>query len=360
MKTLSRVAMIILILVLAAGCACADTLSLNGTIEAGVTVPVYAPIGGTVQSVAVEQGVKIDAGAEIFTYRTEKTYASEDGKVAGVFVQAGDDAETMTERFGADIYIENTLFTINASTQKAYSSADTLMVHTGEKVYLLNKKVTSRYGTGVITAVDGTSYTVQVTEGNFLPGDTVYVYRDEAYSDTQKLGRGSATRVSPTAVNATGAIVNVAVKDGDEVKRGDLLLETLTGAFDRYEMSGTSVTTEEAGIVASVGVEAGAAVTKGDIVAKIAPISGMRVEAAIAADDRKELKAGEKVTIALESDETKTYDGTVRYISELPEEDTDTIQYKVIIDFTPDENAVFGMSVIVTTMEKSGTIVADE
>ena len=360
MKTLSRVAAILLILVLAAGTACADTLSLNGTIEAGVTVPVYAPIGGTVESVSVEQGVGIETGAVIFTYRTDKTYASEDGKIAGVFVQAGDDAETMTERFGADLYLENTLFTINASTQKAYSSADTLMVHTGEKVYLLNKKVTSRYGIGVITSVDGTSYTVQVTEGNFLPGDTVYIYRDEAYSDTQKIGRGSASRVSPTAVNTTGAIVNVAVKDGDEVKRGDLLLETLTGTFDGYQMSGTAVTAQEAGIVSSVSVEAGTVVNKGDIVAKIAPISGMRVEASIAADDRKDLKAGDKVTIALESDETKTYEGTVRYISELPEEDSETIQYKVIIDFTPDENAVFGMSVIVTTTEKSATIETGE
>ena len=158
-------------------------------------------------------------------------------------------------------------------------------------------------------------------------------------------------RANPTAVNTTGAIVNVAVKDGDEVKRGDLLLETLTGTFDGYAMSGTSVTAQEAGIVSSVSVEAGTVVTKGDIIAKIAPISGMRVEALVPADDRKELKAGDKVTIALESDETKTYEGTVRYISELPEEDTETIQYKVIIDFTPDENAVFGMSVIVTTAE---------
>ena len=72
MKTLSRVAAILLILVLAAGTACADTLSLNGTIEAGVTVPVYAPIGGTVESVSVEQGVGIETGAVIFTYRTDK------------------------------------------------------------------------------------------------------------------------------------------------------------------------------------------------------------------------------------------------------------------------------------------------
>ena len=350
MKTLSRVAAIIMIMVLAAGVACAETLSLNGTIEAGVTVPVYAPIGGTVESVAVEQGMRIEAGEAIFSYRTDKTYASEDGKVAGVFVEAGDDAETMTERFGADLYIEGkSEYTVSASTQKAYDTKDTKMIHTGEQVYLMCKK--GRYGIGVVTAVDGTSYTIRVTEGDFITGDTVYAYRDSDYSAKLLLGRGTVSRANPTAVNTTGAIVNVAVKDGDEVKRGDLLLETLTGTFDGYRMSGTSVTAEETGVITAVSTEAGTAVTKGDIVAKIAPYSGMRVEALVLADDRKELKAGDKVTITLEADESKTYEGTVKYISELPEEDTDTIQYRVMIDFTPDENAVFGMAVVVTTGE---------
>ena len=357
MKTMRRIAAIALVLMLAAGIACADTLSLNGTIEAGETVPVYAPIGGTVEHVAVEQGMRVDDGDELFSYRTDKTYASEDGIVSGVFVQAGDDAETMTERYGADLYIEgNSKYVINASTNKAYSSVDTMLIHTGEKVYLLCKKKTERNGIGIVTAVDGTSYTVQVTEGNFITGDVVSVYRDAAYSDTLRIGRGNAERANPTAVNATGAIVNVAVQDGDEVKRGDLLLETLTGSFDGYAMSGTSVTAEEAGVITSVTAEAGTAVSKGDIVAKIAPLSAMRVTASVTADDRKELKAGDKVTIALESDETKTYAGTVRYISELPEEDTETVQYKVTIDFTPDENAVYGMSVVVTTGSKSGTV----
>ena len=268
----------------------------------------------------------------------------------GVFVEAGDDAETMTDRYGADLYIEgNSVYTISASSQKAYDSAETKIIHTGESVYLMCKK--GRYGLGIVTAVDGTSYTVRVTEGNFIMGDVVYVYRDSDYSAKQLIGRGSASRANPSTVNTTGAIVNVAVKDGDEVKRGDLLLETLTGTFDGYQMSGTSVTADETGVVTEVAAEAGTVVTKGDIVAKIALLSDMRVEAMVNADDRQELKAGDKVTITLDSDDTKTYEGTVRYISELPEEDTDSIRYKVMIDFTPDEDAVFGMSVVVTTGE---------
>ena len=163
-------------------------------------------------------------------------------------------------------------------------------------------------------------------------------------------------RVNPTAVTATGAIVNVAVKDGDQVKRGDLLLETLSGTFEGYEMTGTAVGAAEEGVVVSVSVEAGATVSKGDVVAQIAPISGMRVEASITADDRMALKAGDKVNIELEADGSKGYEGTVRYITEMPEEDTEEVTYKAIIDFTPDENVYFGMPVVVTYNGESDSI----
>ena len=357
MKTVKRIVAILVTLLLAIGAAGAETLSLSGTVEAGVTVPVYAPIGGTVDNVSVEKGMRVAAGDILFTYRTEKTYAAEDGTVTGVFAQEGDDAETVTERYGADLYIEgNTKYTISASTNKAYSSIDTTFVHTGESVWVLCRTNADRKGQGIVTAVDGSSYTVLVTEGGFITGDSVSIFRDEACSEKQRIGRGSIARVSPTAVTATGAVVNMAVKDGDTVKRGDLLLETLSGTFEAYTMTGTAVPAAEEGAVVSVSVEAGATVSKGDVIAQIAPLSGMRVEASLSADDRKSLKAGDKVTIELETDESNSFEGTVRYITELPEEDAEEVTYKAIIDFTPDEDVFFGMSVVVTSEENSDTI----
>ena len=357
MKTMKRIAMILMVMLLVAGAAQAETLSLSGTVEAGVTVPVYAPIGGTVENVAVEAGMHVAAGDTLFSYRTEKTYASGDGTVTGVFAKAGDDAETVTEQYGADLYIEGTaLYTVSASTSKAYSSIETMLVHTGETVYVVCRTDASRKGIGIITAVDGTSYTVLITEGSFIPGDSVSVYRDEAFSEKQRLGRGSISRVNPTAVNATGAIVSISVKDGDQVKRGDLLMETLSGTFEGYEMTGTAVTAAEEGVIVSVSAEVGAAVSQGDVAVQIAPISGMRVEAAVGADERLSLKAGDKVTIELESDDSRTYEGTVRYIAEMPEEDAEEVTYKAVIDFTPDENVYFGMTVVVTSEENSATM----
>ena len=361
MKTMKRVTAIVTVLLMAAGMAQAETLSLSGTVKAGVTVPVYAPIGGTVENVTVEAGMHVVAGDTLFSYRTEKTYASGDGTVTGIFAKAGDDAETVTEQYGADLYIESTaLYTVSASTSKAYSSIETMLVHTGETVYVVCRTDDSRKGVGIITAVDGTSYTVLITEGSFIPGDSASVYRDEACSEKQRIGRGSVARVNPTAVNTTGAIVSIAVNDGDQVKRGDLLMETLSGTFEGYEMSGTAVSTVEEGVIVSVSAEVGATVSKGDVVAQIAPISGMRVEAAVGADERLSLKAGDKVAIELEADDSRTYEGTVRYIAEMPEEEAEEVTYKAVIDFTPDENVYFGMAVVVTSGENSATMNSGE
>ena len=352
MTILKRVAAILFALLLAAGAASADTLSLNGTVEAGVTVPVYAPIGGTVDTVSVEKGMRVSAGETLFSYRTEKIYASGDGTVAGVFAKAGDDAETVTAQYGADLYIEGTtIYSVSASISKAYNAAETTIVHTGETVYLVCRTDAKRFGTGIITAVDGSNYTVLVTEGNFIVGDSVTLFRDSAYTEKLRIGRGNIARVNPTAVTGTGAVVSVAVKDGDAVKRGDLLMETLSGTFDGYVMTGTSVTAEEEGVIVSAAAEAGTVVNKGDIVIQLAPVSGMRVEAAVTADDRQALKAGDRVLIELEADESISYEGTIRYITEMPEEGTEEVTYKAVIDFTPDDNVYFGMPVVVTTPE---------
>ena len=361
MKTIKRAAILLFALLIAAIAAQAASLNLTGTVEAGVTIPVYAPVGGTVGEVTAEKGDSVSGEDVLVTFRTEKVYAPEAGTVAGVFVQPGDDAESVTEIYGADLYLEGaTRFTVSASTSKAYSSADTMYVHTGETVYLVCRNASSRKGAGVISAVDGNSYTVRVTEGTFIPGDSVNIYRDSAYTDKQRLGRGSVSRTNPTAVNGTGAVVSVAVKNGDQVQRGDLLMETLTGTFDAYEAIGTGVTAGEPGVVTAVNAEAGAAVAKGDILVKIAPLSSMRVEATVTEDDRKLIHAGDSVTIELDADSGRTYAGTVKSISELPEEDTDEVTYRVIIDFTPDEHVSFGMKVVVTAGAQAGTTDAGE
>ena len=351
---MKKVLALSLCLLLLTASAAADTLTLNGTIAAGRTVEVYAPVGGTVEKVSAEVGQTLEADDPLFTFRTNKVYATENGKVTGVFGQPGDTADTVAQRYGAILYLEgDALFTVSASTEGAYNASDTKFVHVGERVYLQCRSSSERSGSGLITAIDGAKYTIRVTSGALIEGDSVDVYRDAARSNTQKVGRGTVSRLSPTAVTASGAIVRVAVANGDKVQRGDLLLETLDGSFDGLYMSGTTVSAGSSGVLGSLNVNQGGSVQKNAVVAVLYPLEGMRVEATVPEDSRSEIHEGDRVLIELESDESISYEGTVTMVSAVAEQGASEVCYKVLVDFTPDQYAHFGMGVLVTTLEES-------
>ena len=344
---------ILCVAMLLAGTAGAEPVTMNGTVEAGDILTVYAPIGGTVESVEAEAGEKVTAGQELLRFRTEKVYAAQDGVIRCVFGAEGEDAETVAATYGAVMYLEGEhLYSVSASVSKAYSSVETMIVHPGEKVYLQCRTISARNGNGIITAVDGSNYTVLVTSGEFLPGDSVDIYREETRTDKGRIGRGSISRVSPEAVTAAGAIVRIAVKDGDTVRKGDLLLETLSGRYDAYVMTGTQVNAPQSAVVSTVNAEAGSTVEKGAALFQLIPTESLRVETSVDADELKNIRAGDPVIIELESDESKVFEGTVSFVSALPEEkEEEDVTYRVQVEFIPDGEIALGMKVIVMTTE---------
>ncbi|MBQ6173934.1 MAG: HlyD family efflux transporter periplasmic adaptor subunit [Clostridia bacterium] len=333
-------------------CALGDTLALNGTVTRADTVTVYAPIGGVVDSVNVQAGSLVGEDDVLFSLRTTKVYAEEDGTVTGIFGRPGDNAASVAARYGAVLYLEGTArYTVSASTANAYNSTETRMLHVGESLYLQCRSNSSRIGEGIVTAVDSTNYTVRVTSGTFIPGDSVDLYRDRGFSSDKRVGRGTVARINPTAVTGSGAIVSFAVEDGQSVKRGDLLMETLDGSFDGLYMSGTDVLAGTAGVVGSISASQGSSVQDGAAVAVIWPTAGMRIEATVPEDSRGMIAVGDRVIIEAEADESRSYEGTVTLVSWIAEEGSGEASYRVLIDFTPDENITFGMSVIVYTLE---------
>ena len=334
--------------------------SFSGTVTASRSVEVYAPIGGQVEQINVNVGDHVSAGDDIAQLKVESVYAQEDGTVTGIFAEPGDDAETVSTKYGALMYIEGeSVYSISASTENAYNTTETKFVHVGETVYLSCYSDSTHTGTGVITSIEGTDYNVDVTSGSFLVGETVTVYRGDSAVTTNRIGRGTLNRKSPTAVTAQGSVVSIAVSDGDTVKKGDLLLTTLSGDFDGLYMSGTTIASDISGTVAKINLEQGANVEKGSVAAVIYPDSEMRVEASVSEYDLDSVHVGDTVTVELlwNQDNGVSYEGTVSMISAIADEtpteaegDTDTT-YTVYVSFTPDENTRYGMSAVVSTME---------
>ena len=134
----------------------------------------------------------------------------------------------------------------------------------------------------VVTAVNGAAYTVEVYDGEFIPGETVSIFRTERHKSSSRIGRGELARADSIAVSAaSGSIVSMAVSDGDEVKRGDLLFETVDGTFDGLIATGNAITAPVDGSVASINVTASAQVAEGMAVATIYPAGAMRIEAEV-------------------------------------------------------------------------------
>ena len=346
-------------------CALAETISFTGTVAAKSTSEVYAPIGGTVESVHAVAGQQVRAGDVLATLATTKVYAPEDGVVTGLFAQAGDNAETVAQRYGAVMYIEGaSVYTISASTENAYNTTENKFVHVGENVYLSCYSDGSHSGTGVITAIEGTSYTVEVTSGEFLIGETVNVYRGESATTAARIGRGTLGRRNPTAVSASGSIVSIAVQDGDSVQKGDLLFETLEGSFDGYYMSGSEILATSDGVVAQIGLSQGGRLEKGSVAAVLYPEGAMQIQAQIAEANLGLIHVGDPVEIELNwnSDAEVRYTGVVSMISAIADSSatggsgesmssSGDVTYTVYIDFTPDADTRYGMTAVVSTLD---------
>ncbi len=360
-STLKHIALFAALVLLLSPAALADSITFTGTVAASETYEVYAPIGGKVLNVNGDVGDRVSADTVLVALSTTKVYAEEDGTVTGVFGQPGDSAETVSSLYGSVISIEGeSVYSIAASTTNAYNTTATKFVHVGENVYLSCYSDGNHTGTGVITAIEGTDYTVRVTSGEFLVGETVNVYRGDSATSTKRVGRGKLNRTSPTAVTGSGSIVSIAVSAGDTVRRGDLLFETLDGSFDGLYMSGSEITAGINGTLSQLNAQQGGSVQKDEVVAVLYPEGAMRIEASVDEANLASIHVGDPVNIELiwNQDEEVAYPGTITGISAIADsnegqndETESAVTYTVYIGFTPDENTRYGMSAVVTTQE---------
>ena len=329
--------------------ALAETVSLDGTVTAAYTAEVYAASTAIVQQLNVQVGQPVNVGDAIATLRTTRIYAEEDGTITAVFGETGDLADNLTTRYGAAMYMEtDVLYTVSATTDKAYDAVDTKLVYVGESIWLRSRDDETRTGAGLIAAVDGSSYTIHVTAGDFIIGESVEVYRDAEYAESACLGRGSVNRSTPLAVTATGRIVAIHVKPGDTVRKGDLLMETLEGSG-----SSAVMTAEASGVIAELAVQQGASITEDTVAAVIWPSDAMQIEAYSPEADLSYVTIGDEVTLTFDwnADTGDTMTGIVKSISAISDSESSSTVFKLVVAFTPDEYVRYGMNVTVSTVE---------
>ena len=336
----------------------AEAISLNGTVVSAETQKAVFPMGGTVQKTYAAAGQRVEKGQALAELQTVKVYAQESGTVR-FFGEPGDSTESVAAKYGAVAYVEpDWHYTISASTKSSYENEACRTVHPGERVYLRCNFDGKHTGTGYITQVTGTNFTVAVDSGDFITGESMLVYRDENFTSSQRLGKGGIAQNDPVAYAGEGSIVRFCVTDGTHVEKGDALFETLPGAFDGLKMTGIKVYSPVSGVVTAVNAANGDTVEKGAVLAEICADSGMRVSVSVPETDLSSIAVGQQVTVEFlyAGDVLLISEGTVESISFLASEkaaddESDEASYEALIAFEPDGAVRYGMKALVSTKE---------
>lgn len=325
-----------------------NTLELYGNVAAGETLTITAPYGGRLADFTLKAGDLVAKGDTLFTLETTKVYSPISGTVSGVFALPGDESAFVEGRYGAFLYIEpEARYTIEATTAQAYNENENKIIHIGEEVYLQGSTNKERTGLGRVTMAEGSRFTIEVLEDSLELGERVGIYRDESYDAKSRLGYGITARTSAIAISGAGSVLKVHATSGSQVKRGDLLLETVTGTLPGAAPVSETVEALSVGVITSVDALTGGNVAKDQTLATLAPLSSLEVQASINETDLPGIAVGDTVIIEVEGlpQDENLFEGVVSRISWMSTTTTGDAQYLLYADFEPSADVRIGMSV---------------
>lgn len=291
------------------------------------TVQIQAEQDGAVEAALALAGQRVEAGEPLVRLRGEKAFASQDGTVALVDAEVGDDVS------GAVLELAPMeRYTVYCTVDKAYQSAETTRVHSGETVYAKCAADGTHRAVGVVTQIDGEEYRVLTLGGELYVGETVYLYRDADCTAQQRVGIGTVLVSDTEAYEAQGTLSLLRVGEGDAVERGQLL----------FEIGGGEIDAPVGGIIASMACQAGETLEENQTVAELVPDGEIGVEIRVDETDVAKIQIGSAAQLVLAGQEDEdAVAGAVVEISAIAESD----QYAVRIRPATDAALPLGMSV---------------
>lgn len=309
----------------------------EGTVVAASEIQVSAASDGILETLNSETGSIVSEGDVLGRLRTTRVYASQDGTVASIEVCEDEEADgTVMEIYPVEQY------QIYCTVDKAYQSAESTLVHSGETVYIKCTTNGTHRGVGLVTQIDGEEYRVLAIGGELYVGETVYLYRNADFSTKQRVGIGTVITNDTEVYEAEGTIVRMHVEEGEYVERGELLYEVAVGE--------TEILAPERGIITETAVQQGDRIEAEQRILTLVPQGQLLIEIHVDETSAAHLAEGDSVEIAYSSDaQERIWSGVITEVSGIAEEGNYCV--KILPDST--EELKLGMTAEVRTTERN-------
>ena len=333
-KTLSLVIALLIVLTaaipaLAEGSA---ARSAKGVARCVDSVDVFAPIGGQLKPFDWEVGDSVSVGAALISVRPRQVFAANDGVIRSLRAVVGDQAEAVTQQFGALCSIDRTdVQWVDASIKDAYDKPENRAITLGETLRVYNGKDSNpNEAAGKVISIDGKNFIVEIPSGDFDLEDDVKLYRgsDGAYRSGDRVGKGEIKRADAIPATASGVIADVLVTEGQKVKRGDALF-TLDAADTVYTQSAsTEAICDRGGVISALYVSSGQQVQKDQRLMTVKPLDSLEFLVDVDELDILTVKPGNAIQVKVDALNTSV-SATVKEIYPLGVPVLDATKYQV-------------------------------
>ncbi len=268
------------VLVLLMICVPALAEVFTGTTVARSTMNITAQAGGIIDELYVQPGSIVKEGEVIARLRTTKVFAKQNGTVARI--QAKEDKEIQ----GTVLEITPvSRYTIHCTSDSAYDSISSNLVHCGETLFMKCTTNGTHQGSGRVYSIDGSTYMVEATGGEFYIGETVYLYRDAEYAYKHLVGTGTVVSSATESYESEGRITAIHVSEGEYVEKGELLYEVIDG-------ESTEIVAPADGIITACDADCGAVVEDAQIIANLVSFDEICVAVHVEEEQIGQISAG--------------------------------------------------------------------
>ena len=266
----------LLIALLSTSAALADTWA--GSVAASASEEITVPSSGTLTTLDLEIGQTVTAGQVVGAIRETKVFAPVDGTVAAVHLETGDKADSTVLEIAPV-----SLYTLTCTAENYAKTPENALIHSGEQIYVRCTADGTHKAVARVTTINGAAFDAETTAGELYVGETVFLYRDPAFTAASLIGKGTVTSHDTLVVSGEGVLLSLRVDVGDIVERGQWLFSTASS-------KDTEITVPAAGIVTAISAAKGTRVSEDQAVATVATQISLRVD--VSAADALRFKRG--------------------------------------------------------------------